>query len=132
MVSTRQMSTSLSSTASSGTSDETMRLSVVTRQSSSSCNYAMSAATIPSIAMPSTSFSAMASQQSSRSSITNQSNLSQVVKEVSNDLSTQQCQLGLFDLPTEILGKIFSYVGYKKIGQLRVVSYKCLCPWFIH
>lgn len=36
--------------------------------------------------------------------------------------STQRETLTLFDLPMEILDKIFSYVGYKKVGQLRVVS----------
>lgn len=30
--------------------------------------------------------------------------------------------LNLLDLPVEILGHIFSYVGYKKVAQMRVVS----------
>lgn len=31
-------------------------------------------------------------------------------------------QIELLDLPVEILDKIFSYTGYKKIGQMRAVS----------
>lgn len=30
--------------------------------------------------------------------------------------------LNLLDLPIEILGQIFSYAGYKKVSQMRVVS----------
>lgn len=36
-------------------------------------------------------------------------------------------QTELLNLPVEILDKIFSYTGYKKIGQMRTVS-----PNFMH
>lgn len=32
--------------------------------------------------------------------------------------------LNLLDLPVEILGHIFSYVGYKKVSQMRVISHQ--------
>ncbi|XP_053683967.1 uncharacterized protein LOC128734027 [Sabethes cyaneus] len=37
--------------------------------------------------------------------------------------SPGQPALNLLDLPIEILGHIFSYVGYKKVAQMRVVSH---------
>lgn len=33
-----------------------------------------------------------------------------------------QQQVFLLDLPVELLDKIFAYVGYKKVAQIRVVS----------
>ncbi|XP_049291644.1 putative uncharacterized protein DDB_G0282129 isoform X1 [Anopheles funestus] len=42
---------------------------------------------------------------------------------VTNDQQIQQHQeINLMDLPTEILGHIFSFVGYKKIAHMRVIS----------
>lgn len=42
---------------------------------------------------------------------------------VMSDLQEHQHQeINLMDLPTELLGHIFSYVGYKKIAHMRVVS----------
>ncbi|XP_055528281.1 uncharacterized protein LOC129720706 [Wyeomyia smithii] len=37
---------------------------------------------------------------------------------------SEQPALNLLDLPIEILGHIFSYVGYKKVAQMRVVSHQ--------
>lgn len=33
-------------------------------------------------------------------------------------------ELNLLDMPVEILGHIFSYVGYKKVAQMRVISHQ--------
>ncbi|XP_053658578.1 putative uncharacterized protein DDB_G0282129 [Anopheles marshallii] len=42
---------------------------------------------------------------------------------LSNDQQVHQRQdINLMDLPTEILGHIFSFVGYKKIAHMRVIS----------
>uniref|UniRef100_A0ABK8FV56 F-box domain-containing protein n=1 Tax=Anopheles gambiae TaxID=7165 RepID=A0ABK8FV56_ANOGA len=42
---------------------------------------------------------------------------------VMSDLQEHQHQeINLMDLPTELLGHIFSYVGYKKIAHMRVIS----------
>ncbi|XP_023309625.2 uncharacterized protein LOC111691205 [Lucilia cuprina] len=51
---------------------------------------------------------------------------------ITTNSSTTVCQqqqqqtsnINLLDLPEEILTKILTYIGYKKIGQLRVVSHK--------
>jgi len=40
----------------------------------------------------------------------------------STSSSLSVASISLLDLPNEILDNIFSYVGYKKLGQLRVVS----------
>lgn len=40
----------------------------------------------------------------------------------SDQASTVQQQVFLLDLPVELLDKIFAYVGYKKVAQIRVVS----------
>lgn len=113
MVSTRQMST----IASQGTpcEDTCTRISVNTRQS----NQALSGMTCPSssskISQPCTSVVLSSSLMQSR-------NHGSVEDGDVRRSSTQRETLTLFDLPMEILDKIFSYVGYKKVGQLRVVS----------
>lgn len=40
----------------------------------------------------------------------------------SDQASAVQQQVFLLDLPVELLDKIFAYVGYKKVAQIRVVS----------
>ncbi|XP_017465313.1 PREDICTED: uncharacterized protein LOC108358462 [Rhagoletis zephyria] len=51
----------------------------------------------------------------------NQLQMSDTVATATNE-NTDPVQL--FDLPIEVLAKIFTYVGYRKVGQLRVVSHK--------
>lgn len=107
----------MSTIASQGTpcEDTCTRISVNTRQS----NQALSGMTCPSssskISQPCTSVVLSSSLMQSR-------NHGSVEDGDVRRSSTQRETLTLFDLPMEILDKIFSYVGYKKVGQLRVVS----------
>lgn len=92
-----------------------------------------------------TNTASTSSQPTRNTTITGPQSLSNVVSLASNSLVTisggggfhiidggsssmsntvpQHQQLLLLDLPIEILDKIFSYVGYKKTAQLRVVSF---------
>ena len=99
MVSTRQMSTTLSPPQGSNEDNQMLAGSarlVTTRQSSS--NNLLNTALV--------------------TSVRNRS----IQGDELNFEKDQQQKIFLLDLPIENLHNIFSYVGYKKIGQMRVVS----------
>lgn len=133
MVSTRQMSTSLSSnnngTNNTGEIDSLQRFSVITRQAASNGNVLSN--------IPSGSGNGMSSVSRGTASGCTQSSFqphpiqsqSFPANGITSSGRSTSClntaqSVFLLDLPMEILDKIFSYVSYKKVGQMRVVSHK--------
>ncbi|XP_055917216.1 uncharacterized protein DDB_G0271670 [Eupeodes corollae] len=133
MVSTRQMSTSLSGNNSGASNNsveaESMqRFSVITRQAASCSNVMITTSTGGGVATISrASNNGLTNpnfqQQPQMQSQSSASTLMTPAGRVSNVSTTSQ-NIFLLDMPMEILDKIFSYVTYKKVGQLRVVSHK--------
>ncbi|XP_055372304.1 intermembrane lipid transfer protein vps13B [Condylostylus longicornis] len=95
MVSTRQMSTTLAAPTTGPSNDEVINYSIQTTATTSTTTTARYTSVISTRHSNSQSFSPS---------------------------TTSASPIFLLDLPIEILDKIFSYVGYKKLGQLRVVS----------
>ncbi|KAM7343950.1 F-box protein dampened [Cochliomyia hominivorax] len=146
MVSTRQMATSSGGSGVGGNGSgggttnsilhnssledsNSLRPSVVTRQSSYTTSVVN---TMPS----SSSLSAAAASVSTAytTSCVRQTqafkNYGNITNSITGCIQQQQQQqvvsssINLLDLPEEILYNILSYIGYKKIGQLRVISHK--------
>lgn len=149
MVSTRQMSSSSGAMSSSMEENQNLR-PVVTRQSSCTSTTTtnvgnMSTTTSSSSILMSTNAST-ASQgvgvinTKAASTFTSARQTTQAFKSYSNATGSnvttlvphngnggcgrdhQDISITLLDLPEEVLYSILSYVGFKKIGQLRVVS----------
>ncbi|XP_075166133.1 F-box protein dampened [Haematobia irritans] len=134
MVSTRQMSTS------SGAMEESNYLRpVVTRQSCTTANTAAvpsissTAVAASSVGITTTNTTTSSPSTSGRQtqafkSYTNTSTGSNVTQGrhhgMHNASGDGGGDINLLDLPEEVLYSILSYVGFKKIGQLRVVSHK--------
>lgn len=142
MVSTRQMLTSCNGSNVAGSSttnsilnnsssddSNSLRPSVVTRQSNSSSAVNSVSPCSSSTAEPTiTTMGAFLSAAST--SLVRQTQAFKTQGTIANSLATtsnreQMPSINLLDLPEEILSHILSYIGYKKVGQLRVVSKKC-------
>ncbi|XP_052902320.1 probable serine/threonine-protein kinase ndrD [Anopheles moucheti] len=121
MVSTRQMT--------GATSEESSLHLCRTVPTASTSNVSPNVVTITSTVNTKAAFSQHILQPSSLTSYgavpsCSSNSLSNVDSCVlSNDQQVQQRQdINIMDLPTEILGHIFSFVGYKKIAHMRVIS----------
>lgn len=115
------MSTSLSGANNSVEVESLQRFSVITRQTASSTNGITNPQNGSGSVLISRATSSGCSniqQQHSLSTNTIFAGTRQV------NFSNKVQNVFLLDLPMEVLDKIFSYVSYKKVGQLRVVSHK--------
>lgn len=148
MVSTRQMSSSSGAMSSSMEENQNLR-PVVTRQSSCTSTTTtnvgnMSTTTSSSILMSTNASTASQGvgviNTKAASTFTSARQTTQAFKSYSNATGSnvttlvphngnggcgrdhQDISITLLDLPEEVLYSILSYVGFKKIGQLRVVS----------
>lgn len=88
-----------------------------------------SASSSSSSNQPTNSSTAATSRSAASLASTHSSSLGGLALAVLNPPPPQQQpppppELNLLDMPVEILGHIFSYVGYKKVAQMRVISHQ--------
>ncbi|XP_065366676.1 uncharacterized protein dmpd [Calliphora vicina] len=151
MVSTRQMATSgvssgggggvasgggttnsilhSSSSAYASEDSNTLRPSVVTRQSNTTSVVNTMPSSSATTALITTAAAGSAASPAFTTSCVRQTQAFKTYGIVSISSATgcnqqQRPVINLLDLPEELLSNILSYIGYKKIGQLRVVSHK--------
>ncbi|XP_067627720.1 uncharacterized protein [Eurosta solidaginis] len=128
MVSTRQMATSGGGGCNGGTLNNiaaTMESARLTAISSQTQRGLMIAAPVISAIIATGTLAATTSSTPRQCGHTQNNQSQQQLIEMSDSNSDKIVpELLLFDLPIEILTKIFAYTGYRKVGQLRVVSRK--------